>query len=276
MKKLFAFVLCLSAFQAHAQKLYVRVVAGYSIPSLNSALVINGYPYTSQPPTNRLAPAAMNVSKGHASHGAGVLADLHAGYWFQKNIGVDVGLSYIFGPKHYTARGGFGFDRSWLDITQYASHPLFGSLSLALRDDRLLKHFYVNAGILLPLSNKIITESRPSSSNDTIQTYSHTVTKTDFSIGLHGTVGYDYPLTRRIAITACVSLNALSAWAKSSELEAFTINGDDYIEQIPEENRKTEYQRNYDVQHSTNGTILPAYQLSFSSLSFKIGVSVGL
>jgi hypothetical protein len=276
MKKLLGFLLCLICLQTRAQKLYIRAVVGYAMPSLNASLVVNGYPYTAQQPGNFLAPAAMNVSENHASHGAGVLADVHAGYWFRKNIGVDVGLSYMLKPKHYTVQGGFGLGGAWLDITQYASHPLFASLSLALRDDRLLRHFYINAGALLPLSNKIITESRPSNSSDTIQTYSRTLTKTGFDVGLHATVGYDYPLTKRIAITACLSLNALSAWTKSSRIQAYTIDGSDYLYQIPEEKRQIQYQKNYGVGSNTSSNVLPAYQVSFSSLSFMIGVSVGL
>jgi len=276
MKKLSAFLLCLSVLQVHAQKLYIRALAGYAIPSFNSSLIINGYPYTGQAPANYLEPAAMNVSKEHASHAAGVVADLHAGYWFQKNIGVDIGLSYLLQSKHYTARGDFGLGHSTLDITQYASHPLFGTVSLAFRDDRLLKRFYINAGLSLPLSNKIITESRPAKSSDSIRTYSRILTTTDMGLGLHGAIGYDYAITKRIGVTACVSLNALTVWTKSSELQAFTINGIDYIDQIPEERRKISYERNYDVMNSMNNTALPAYQLSFSSLSFKIGVTMDL
>jgi hypothetical protein len=95
-------------------------------------------------------------------------------------------------------------------------------------------------------------------------------------LGLHGAIGYDYPVTKRIAITACVSLNTLTVWTKSSKLLAYTINGVDQIDQIPAERRNISYERNYDVMNSTNKAALPAYQLSFSSLSFKIGVSLDL
>ena len=90
MKKLAALFVILGAFvftsgNSHAQNFFVKLGGGYALGSTTSLLMASF-------DTN-------NVEGHYGSYGEGILPALSLGYTFNKNIGIEVGGTYLIGKK---------------------------------------------------------------------------------------------------------------------------------------------------------------------------------
>jgi len=274
MKKILSVaILFLLSFPGTAQRLYVRTSLGYAIPSFNSDLTINGYPYSPANPNAGGGAATQVLQKSRASHGSGFTTSIEAGFWFNKHMSVNLGFTSILKPTVYAGEANFGFAGEQISISQRAKGTNFISITLGLRDEAFMKYAYVNAGVILPVTNKIVTESQ-SIEGAAYNISSRTVMTTNFGVGLLGSIGIDYPVSKTIAVSAGISLTALSLWAKESEIQSITRDGENIMQDIPKQNKRISYVKDYQPTTSPgNQTTLPSYQIPFSSFSFRVGLS---
>lgn len=259
----------------HSQNFYIAARAGLAIPAFSSDLPVNGYPYTTY-----AVPAREDIPVkriGNASHGAGALTSLTVGYWFRKNLGVCIGLDAVLKPQRYTVQTGFGANGEQLVTEQTARKPVFLTAALTLRDEQILKYVVLKAGIVLPLTNKIVTENR-SPEGVSYPVRSRSVMQTRFGIGLLGSVNGEFPVTKRLMATAGVTLTALSLWAKESHNEQMIINGTDLTEELSESQKHVVYEKNYnpDAIYGPDQSVYPSYQIPFGSLAFSAGLMIRL
>jgi hypothetical protein len=266
---------------AVAQQFYVRAAAGYAVPILQIPVIINGTPYNGQTSSSSTQAFSEKISIEKASLGAGIQGSLHAGCWFTKNFGADVGLEMSLLPRKYKGIRPYGLNtgngRADLELTEYAKGLKLATIGLALRQKAAMDGFFVNAGFVLPVTTKVIIESESVPATGEPNTYTKSELHLRYGVGVYGTLGYNYKITKHLAVMGNISVTALSLWAKESHLRAYTVNGEDRSADILPEWREISYEKNYLAQ-TTNATdpdgrrILPSYLVPFSNLSFKLGL----
>ncbi len=255
-----------------AQKLYVRTNLSYALPAFSPPLKINGYPYTSYPTPD---PARQVLHRKNASHGAGWTGELHAGYFFNNSIGINLGWHRQIQRVVYKEQATFGIQGQQLDIRQYAMNAQFLSISIALKDPEYLKYIFIHGGAILPVRSSVITESQTSPGTPGPESFSSGIMSMYFGIGLHGAIGIDYPLTKNLCVSAGISAISLSLWTKEKKMESYTINSEDRLNLIDSKYQIINYQKNYAQAPGSGGSdIFPSYQVPFSNLGFRIGLLI--
>jgi hypothetical protein len=256
-----------------AAAFFLRAGAGYGLvhagqTSVNGAAV-NG--------SESLNGQTVSVERKSASFGAGLCATVAGGYMFTRHLGLELAAQAVIAPRKYAYSGpvpGFGNTRTFTS-EMYAKLPVYLIPAILLQTGNKLQ-LYGRAGLVLPISDRLTNKETRSGTGpgQTTQVFTREL-ENRFSIGLQGAGGLSYPLTGKLSVWGEVNAISRNAYARRSELTAYTEDGLDGLSTFTTTQRIVEYEFSYEVTEPVPAS-QPDKQPAFSVPFGSIGLSLGL
>ena len=245
--------ICTITITSQAQGLYFGGSLGYGIKAGSATLGSN----------NNLD-GSSDVVKG--SFGAGFAPSLSVGYLFNKNIGAELGLGYLFGANT-TIKDNSSLPNS--SIQKSGAHSFYLNPSFVIRGGEGKIVPYGKMGIFLGLANSGTNDIKTTSisnSNGITNTDDKFTYKGGISTGLTTAFGVDFMVTDKFAIFGEL-FGKLASWTPSKYTAVTTMS-----------NGSTSYTTSTSgdlVKHTPanyTGTNQSASVLPFSSIGLNFGV----
>jgi hypothetical protein len=289
MVKLFLTLVSLGFFGI-VQAQTFKFSAGYSFPFLSQQIGINT---TSEkttiadPKTNAVIPRMVSTSETvRGSYGSGWSIGGAFDYKLSEHIAVEFGLNYTVGKKYITTSH---YTDTQLHELKSASNESEVSQSKILIFSPVLK-FITSQRIITPYFlfgpafgkvnfynqlDRVVEENGSRSTEN-----SYTKFKGEISLGLRAGVGVTYMLNSSLSFFSELVFLGMNYYAKESEITRYNINGEDRLNSLTSNVRKTVYLKKVttDTQNTTDGATEPnhatRFPIALSSITTSAGVLV--
>jgi len=254
--KLIVLILCFQLTKS--QNFYVETNNGYGIPFMK---VFLGYKVDTSNFTQ------MN----YGTYGGGANFNIGGGYMFNDNIGLELMFNYVHGKTTLTNDLRKGFTEYRTDFARmFMATPMFVAKSNAEKWNIIGK-----LGAVLPLGGGQITEAFLSSKdlqNPTVDNSVYLKIKTfgKFTIGTLLSLGIEYNLTEKMALTLETQALLLHVKSKKSKVLAYKVYGEDKYNEW-EELGNTYETTFVDSYNSLNKGEAQSQISSYSALRFNLG-----
>ena len=217
------------------------------------------------------------------SFGEGLDFGIKGGFMLSKNIGVDMGISYLIGNKKEFNTSTIDVDTSAVTITDAEGTITLDkikmlqvnpSLKISLGED--VKP-YVRLGFILGFGTGYTkieqgTTTISGSINDTTATEIVTEYSGSASLGFNSAFGVDIGLGDNLVLFGEISFTSMSWAPAKSKITRYLVNGIDLVPTAPPGSLETEYVDDYSLStFSGSNRALKTY-LPFSSFAFSAGV----
>ncbi|MEO8760897.1 MAG: outer membrane beta-barrel protein [Bacteroidia bacterium] len=261
-----ATVLSLKLTDASAQGLYAGLNGGYGFNLASQNLAVNNA-------NGNGTSNSYELVKG--SFGKGVNFGANVGYMFNKNIGAELGISYLLGSKFEST---FSKGVNYYTRNQFLSGKmlrLMPSIRITSGEGKLKP--YLRLGIVIGLGGKITsteTEVFTGASPTSETTWEY---KGGVSFGFAGAVGLNYQISNKIAVFGECGFISQSWAPTKGVLTKDNQNGVDVLPTLTTSQKQTDFVSKYSESFVTPAnTSEPSKQLKayspFSSLGFNIGI----
>lgn len=262
--KLFLIAFSIITQASFAQKMYVNMNAGYNF---------NSAPFTRQNITS--IGSNGNLTTTHEtvdiSLGKGVNIDATFGYMFNKNVGTELGFSYLKGSNSSTLENSNNFSDT-RNISIAASMIRFIPTILIVTEYKKI-YPYAKLGLIVGSGSYTVIDDAKGSSPY------YTSTKYDggFAFGYFSGFGANYKLNNKISLFGEISIISMSYAPNKSEITESKMNGVNILPNMTIRDKQTEYSDNYtEDNNSSSNTSVPRKSLKqsipFSSIGFNIGI----
>jgi hypothetical protein len=266
MKRIVVSMLMLLVVNLAFAQMYVRVNVGYNLP-MNSGLLYEDEDYNSQT-------GKYTISGLYGSYGAGISAHAAFGGGFGNGVlGYDVELGYLMGKKYeivdHSVNGSFFSD--WTYSKQAKSFQIAPSITFTAGTGNF--HPFARMGPVIGITSiKDHVELQQTNSPHWIQEYKY---HGGIAFGFKGVVGVAYTLNDMMDLYAEIDFISMSYSAKKRKLEEYTRDGEDRTEDIPEERRDEDLEKEYEV--GGEEYIPPVREpLPMGSLGIQLGLKIKL
>ncbi len=251
----------------YAQGLYVGLDVGYAL-KMGSA--------SNEQRTD--AGSSRTYKTINYSLGKGFDAGLLIGYMFNKNVGAELGASYLIGGK--TIITDKTDDEGSIRTREYTSKArmlrLNPSIVVAAGFEKIDP--YAKFGLLIGIGS-ILREYTNKAGNDVY--IEKQKDKGGVAFGLTAALGVDYNLNEQFAIFAEINMENMSYSPSKGELTEANQNGSDRLEAMTTSEKKFEYVNDYTYDFSNPPSSSEAskstkFREPFGSIGLNIGVKVKL
>jgi len=214
----------------------------------------------------------------YGSYGQGFNTTLKLGFMFNDNMGLELGVSYLFGAEQTK-----GESENYLKTAKSNGLRLMPQLVY-----RLDNGFYGRFGVIIPVMGKtVITEK-----NDKLQVApgvfmtmeNEMETHGTFSIGFAGAIGYNFALNDNMNLFGEIEYIGLSIKSGSAEYTKYEVGGKDQLPNI--DTGKKEFTFLDEVDNSSDNTfsnpkwdkdqatVMLKQKAPFSSFGLNIGITM--
>ena len=275
MKKLLL-ILTLTGFGllANAQKFYINVNTGYALKmgSQHSGFWAL-YNYSVQSSTDYLSVKPF-------SFGQGLHTNINIGYIINKNVGAELGFSYIYGYKFKATEESDNSHDTKKLTSVYSRIKIINPSIVFYSNNENKINLFSKVGFLIakPIVN-IDYELTQYEYPDTITM--HTIIKKyklydNFSFGISTTLGVNYAISKKINLTFDLTYQTLSFTPKKQSMIKYTKDGNDLLDNETTSAKETEFVNTIssdDNQFSSVPTKNLKFALPISSIGFNLGLS---
>ena len=212
----------------NSQKFYIRISAGYSFESgkteFNNADPngLTGIMQSTDVTVNADG-SSVNVKSLNGTAGAGVKANITAGYMFNPYIGAELGISYFHGDKTMIGRL-----RSPQVISEENTYLRGFDVApgIFLTPNFKTINPYARMGLIIPVAGNLIIETMARKPNGAgagtdLMVAAKSEVTAQFSVGYFGALGVNYPVTDNVSIFGEVEIKNLSIKSKSAEITEY-------------------------------------------------------
>ena len=212
----------------NSQKFYIRISAGYSFESgkteFNNADPngLTGIMQSTDVTVNADG-SSVNVKSLNGTAGAGVKANITAGYMFNPYIGAELGISYFHGDKTMIGRL-----RSPQVVSEENTYLRGFDVApgIFLTPNFKTINPYARMGLIIPVAGNLIIETMARKPNGAgagtdLMVAAKSEVTAQFSVGYFGALGVNYPVTDNVSIFGEVEIKNLSIKSKSAEITEY-------------------------------------------------------
>jgi len=219
------------------------------------------------------------------SMGQGLPMGLKVGYYFNDNLGVELGINYWIGAEQTAAdvSSTIAPGMVYTNLTTAKSSQLRLMPQLVYKSDMGV---YGRFGMVIPASGSTVvtsTEVMPGAAGSTT-TEAEKQYKGSFAIGFAGAFGYAYELSDNMNLFGEMEYISLTIKGKTSEITKYSINGTDQLSAMTTIQKETNYVDKLD-KTSNNGNYNATPDASkplddlrtstvYSSLRFNVGITM--
>lgn len=253
MKKIITLSLAIILVQSiTAQQVYFKLSGGYSWPGILKTSTLKGFqPGESSEPTSASITDMMNIvdtgatnksyKAVHSSYGKGGNIGLSVGYMFNKWIGIEMNMVYLFGSKisssQTTDASNLLGPGATTRVTTYASGlSLLPALNLVAAVDGWKVLPYARLGLSIPVFGNIkhaidIDAPKPNAlyfpTAKSLTTHVDVKTDSKFSLGFVGAVGINYEVYKNLKIWGEMNVQVLDVRAKKTTVMDYSLKQTD-------------------------------------------------
>lgn len=215
------------------------------------------------------------------SFGAGLNGTLAAGYMFHPNVGLELAVTGILGPKRYIAEEtvSSSFASGTERYTTYARTSIAVIPSVVFKVPGRKVDLYSRLGLAIPVAGKMIIEGDWTSSLGESEETEREATSR-FSLGIAGALGVNYHVTSRLGVWLEVNGISRNAFAKRMELTKAVEDGVNVLSLYDTDERVVEFESEYTEGSGAQNPNLPSreqtFAIPYSNIGFAVGVSFGL
>lgn len=215
--------------------------------------------------------------------GKGINFGAAFGYMFNDNFGAELGLAYFLGSKSsFNQEFRNEIDPSNIEITSLGGEIYANQFrinpSLVVSTDFHDFVPYAKFGVILGLGTKVVetyTDSKYIGTENVVQEFTSTG---GMAFGISGTLGFLYKINKKTGIFLELATTAMNYSPKKRELTAYTINGDNELnDNIQLMTRETEYVKETTVNSTdeidpTQTTLASQIKYPMSAFNLNLGV----
>ena len=212
----------------------------------------------------------------YGSYGQGFSPNLKLGFMFSDNMGIELGVSYLFGATQTKVKS----DGDTVGL-EAKSTGLRLAPQLVYKLDN---GFYGRFGMIIPVLGKTVVTDNDEKSALLIggvpvagEKESTIETKGSFSIGFIGAIGYGFALNDNITLFGEIEYIGLSIKSGSATVTEYTFKGNDVLPLFDTYQKEYEYVDEIDssVPFDKNKPTQKLKQKApFSSLGFNFGITM--
>lgn len=266
MKKIILCVCLMAVMSSAFSQLYVRANVGYNLP-LSSEIIGTDYRhfYTD-------AGYIEKFEGVYGSYGSGFSAQVALGGAIGNGmLGYDLAFSYVSGKKYNVNSHFESYDGLYISNDKSSRYSRSIQFSPAVT-------FTMGTGKVQPVARfgPVVAITKLNQEDDQYDTYSdmryHYKYKFTggISAGFRGSVGINYEVTERVKLSAEVLFTGMAYSPTKREMEEFTINGEDRLQDVPKEQRVVELEKEYKTENQEGD---PPMRQPYSMSSW--GIQVG-
>lgn len=250
---------------------YLRLGVGYSFAHAGNV-------YTGD---NSSSSTSNSYDFKKGSYGAGFSGVLAAGYKFNRNIALELGVGIGIAPTKLEDKFNYsGGSASNYTVTTaaYAKTPIYLMPAVVISTGNNLLEPYARVGLAVNVGGKLMEEQTITGNIGAVAltTYQETVYTQRTGIGFQGALGLKYHLNDKVGIWAEVAGISQNIYVKSSEITTYTENGANQLDTKTTYERNTDYEFNFTESgnpNMSNPKTMPAYSNAFSNFGINLGVS---
>lgn len=219
MRKNLLFVIAMLFATGLSAQLYVGAKLGYGFGAQKTAFG-----------STMTATSDANI---YASMGQGIPVGLKVGYFFNDNLGVELGMNYFLGAEQTMAD---------VTMTGYTNNATAKSNQIRLLPALVYKTdmgLYGRFGMVVPVGGSTVVKSTEVMGATTTET--ELLAKGSMSFGFVGSLGYEFELSDNLKLFGELEYVGLSIKSKSLEMTSYKVNGTDQLAAVPEYNKMTNY-----------------------------------
>jgi hypothetical protein len=265
------FAISLFASNIFAQGAYVGFNAGYGF-GMGSFTASNST-YTQKTIGYTRTEDAVNLSFGKGLNIAGTF-----GYMFNKNVGAELGISYLIGGKTTITDKATYTNSSSLDTYNYSASMLRINPTIVVTAGLEGINPYAKFGVIVGFGS--YTVDNVSSTTNTLGTTEDLFTEKysgGMAIGVNAGVGAFYNLSDNLALFGELNMVNLSYAATKSIFTVNSINGEDQLSTMTTSQKETNYVDSYTYDSAATVSTSTASsgqkaKVPFGSFGINIGV----
>jgi hypothetical protein len=276
-KQLIITSLCASVMTLtmNAQGLYLGVGGGYGFSGAKQTINDDSKSTTS----------ASGTSTEYTSHpvslGKGINAGLYAGYMFGKNVGAEIGFSYLMGSKNTFTDENTNSVLSSSDknVDEWKAKMIRIVPTIRIMGGEEKIHPYMKTGLIVGIGTKLTNtytseSSDPSGSHSSEEIWDYTG---GIALGFHGALGINYMISDKLGIFAEVAGNYQTWSPKKGTMTKSVYDGQDQMPYLDTRDKELEFVDSYtqdssvppDVNRPDKST---KFYLPFSSFGINVGL----
>lgn len=266
------FVISLFSNTLFAQGAYVKINAGYGINMSSGAAQSYSHTITSSPPyTYSYSSEIVNYSFGKGLNFGGAF-----GYMFNKNIGAELGISYLLGgTTTIDNESDYGLSNNKSELAMHSNMlRLIPSVVIASGFDGI--NPYAKFGLLIG-TGSIFIENDENDDGDIIAEYWKY--NGGFALGLNSALGAVYIINDNISIFGEIDMVNLSYSPTKGELTEASLNGVDQLPSMTTSEKEIEFVDSYtynpaDPMIETEPSKEIKYKMPYGSVGLSVGLKI--
>ena len=261
----------------HAQRIYFGVGGGYGFPAARISLMNDSKStYNGSTTTYESSSRPMSLGKG-------INAGLYVGYMLNKNIGAELGASYLFGGKNIFTDEATNTAASFNYKTEMTWKGrmirLVPTIRMTVGEKKL--HPYMKVGFIIGVGSKIFTETHSQNINFSTTTIidENWEYSGGMSFGFHGGLGLNYMVSDKIGIFVEVSGNYQNWAMKKGSMTKYTVDGVNEMANVDINDREIEFVDSYTETSSgspdpNQASKTTKFFMPFSSIGGNLGIHI--
>ena len=274
-KKLIAAVaLCgpLLLSNLQAQGLYLGLGVGYGFPAGKQADVEQTSTTSGSVTTNEYTTKNLSLGKG-------INAGLYVGYMFNKNLGAELGISYLIGGKTTINDKSTGNNSSSTDEYIYKGNMIrfTPALKMIIGENKLRP--YMRIGMIVGIAGKLTDEYNYTNTTPGSTSSGQVITEYTggISLGFHGGLGINYALSDKLSLFGELAGNYQNWAPKKSEITTYTQDGADQLPSMTTYQKETEFLDSFTTtSNSPSNNGVPDQQTKFYLPFSSFGINIGI
>jgi len=210
----------------------------------------------------------------YGSYGQGFNTHLKLGFMFNDNMGIELGVSYLFGASQTIYKDSFALKEAKSSGLRLAPQLVY----------KLDNGFYGRFGMIIPVLGKTVVTDNDDKSLFLVgglpvvgKKESTIETKGSFSIGFIGAIGYGFALNDNMTIFGELEYIGLSIKSGSATVTEYTFEGNDVLSTMKTSQKEYEYVDEIDSSVKSDPD-KPTQKLKqkapFSSFGLNIGITM--
>lgn len=254
-----------TSFGQMQERFYVRAGLGYAFPMLGTpgfkGVVLEDRPYWGS--------GVDEFSYKTTSFGEGIWWNMHAGYYFLPELGLDLGLYTGVRSTEKTIEYLYD-DEPNANLRNQCKEPILLNPSLAYKVPLKRLQIVGRTGVVLPLRTKM-TRVR-----DLVRDKTTEIWELDchFSLGFSASLALEYKTSGPLSFFVETNAIAMSPAARKMKMKSAIYNGQQVIDDIPDRYKAIYFELDSDDMKGYAGLVADPFRVPFSHIAINLGVSL--
>jgi hypothetical protein len=253
-----------------AQGAYVKINAGYGINTSSFVAQNSSNSTTTSPPYSySYSNEAVNYSFGKGLNFGGAF-----GYMINKNIGAELGISYLLGgTTKIVNESHFGTMHNTSELSMYSNMLRFiPSVVIASGFEGI--NPYAKFGLLIGTGSFFMDSDENRDGDVTVEKWKY---NGGFALGLNSAIGAMFTINDNISIFGEIDMVNLSYAPTKAELTEASLNGVDQLPTMTTREKEIEFVDSYTLESANPPSDSePSKEIKFKMPYGSVGLNVGL